>query len=126
MLILTVLLRPFGNLSLAWGMKHFPTTLALDPLPYLRAFANPYVTAGILMLMLSLLTRMALMSMVDLSAVLPLTAVGYILSTLLGNIVLGEHVSYQQWAGTLLVFAGVALVSSTSFKTPAVTEADAI
>lgn len=117
MLIFTILLRPFGNLSLAFGMKHFPQMLALDPLPYLRAFANPYVAGGIIMLLLSLLTRMALMSLVDLSAILSLTAVGYIFSTFLGSAVLGEHVTLQQWAGTFLVFAGVSLVSSTSFKT---------
>jgi drug/metabolite transporter (DMT)-like permease len=117
MLLLTVLLRPFGNLSLAFGMKHFPQTLALDPLPYLRAFANPYVSAGILMLVVSLLTRMALLSIADLSVVLPLTAIGYILTTLLGRLFLGEQVSGQHWAGTVLVFLGVALVSSTSFIT---------
>jgi len=115
MLILTVLLRPFGNLSLAFGMKHIPQELALNPLPYLLAFANPFVSAGILMLVLSLLTRMALLSIADLSVVLPLTAVGYILSTVLGRFFLGEHVSAQHWAGTILVFLGVVLVSSTSF-----------
>ena len=117
MLILTVLLRPFGNLSLAWGMRHFPQTLALDPLPYLRAFANPYVTAGILMLVLSLLTRLALMSLADLSVILPLTAVGYILTSFLGSVFLGEHISAQHWMGIVLVFLGVALVSSTSLRT---------
>jgi len=115
MLILTVLLRPFGNLSLAFGMKHIPQELALNPLPYIVAFANPFVSAGILMLVLSLLTRMALLSIADLSVVLPLTAVGYILSTVLGRVFLGEQVSAQHWAGTILVFLGVALVSSTSF-----------
>jgi drug/metabolite transporter (DMT)-like permease len=115
MLFLTVLLRPFGNLSLAFGMKHFPQELALNPLPYLFAFANPFVSAGILMLVLSLLTRMALLSIADLSVVLPLTAVGYILSTVLGRVFLGEQVSAQHWIGTVLVFLGVALVSSTSF-----------
>jgi drug/metabolite transporter (DMT)-like permease len=117
MLILTVLLRPFGNLSLAFGMKHFPRVLALNPVPYVLAFANPFVTAGIIMLVLSLLTRMALMSIADLSVILPLTAVGYIFSTFLGSVFLGEHVSAQHWLGTVLVFLGVALVSSTSFRT---------
>ena len=123
MLVLTVLLRPFGNLSLAFGMKHFPQTLALNPLPYLVAFGNPYVSAGILMLVLSLLTRMALLSIADLSVVLPLTAIGYILSTVLGRVFLGEQVSPQHWAGTVLVFLGVALVSSTSFRTAGVESA---
>jgi drug/metabolite transporter (DMT)-like permease len=117
MLALTVLLRPFGNLSLAFGMKHFPQQLALNPLPYLQAFANPYVSAGILMLVMSLLTRMALLSIADLSVVLPLTAVGYIFSTLLGKVFLGEQVSVEHWIGTVLVFLGVAVVSSTSFRT---------
>jgi drug/metabolite transporter (DMT)-like permease len=117
MLILTVLLRPFGNLSLAFGMKHIPGMLGVDPLPYLRAFANPFVSGGILMLILSLLTRMALMSLVDLSVILPLTATGYILSVFLGNTVLGEHVAIQQWLGTFLIFAGVALVGTTRFST---------
>jgi drug/metabolite transporter (DMT)-like permease len=49
--------------------------------------------------------------------VLPLTAVGYILSVLLGSVVLGEHVGVQQWLGTMLVFGGVALVGSTRFST---------
>jgi drug/metabolite transporter (DMT)-like permease len=117
MLVLTVLLRPVGNLSLAFGMKHFPQALALNPLPYLQAFASPYVSAGILMLVISLLTRMALLSVADLSVVLPLTAIGYILSTLLGKVFLGEAVSMRHWMGTVLVFLGVALVSSTSFAT---------
>jgi drug/metabolite transporter (DMT)-like permease len=117
MLILTVLLRPFGNLSLAFGMRHFPRALALNPIPYVLAFANPYVTVGIVMLVLSLLTRMALMSIADLSVILPLTAMGYILSTFLGSAFLGEHVSGQHWLGTVLVFLGVAMVSSTSIRT---------
>ena len=117
MLILTVLLRPFGNLSLAFGMKHFPQVLAWNPLPYLQAFANPFVSAGVLMLVLSLLTRMALLSLADLSVVLPLTAIGYILTTVLGRVFLGEQVSARHWLGTVLVFLGVALVSSTSLST---------
>jgi uncharacterized membrane protein len=117
MLILTVVLRPFGNLSLAFGMKHFNQAMSLNPLPYLQAFSNPFVSAGIVMLVLSLLTRMALLSIADLSVVLPLTAIGYIMSTLLAKFFLGEHVSAQHWVGTVLVFLGVALVSSTSFAT---------
>jgi len=116
LLILTLLLRPFGNLALAFGMHRFPQLLALDPLPYLRALLNPFVALGILMLILAVFTRLALLSVADLSFVLPMTAAGYIVSVLLGKFFLGEDVGSSRWLGTFLVFAGVALVSSTAAR----------
>jgi drug/metabolite transporter (DMT)-like permease len=119
LLVMVLLLRPFGNLSLAWGMRHFSQALAINPFIYLRAMLNPYVALGIVMLAGALLTRMALLSLADLSFVLPLTATGYILSTLLGKFFLREDVSTGRWLGTLLIFAGTAIVASTSQRTTA-------
>lgn len=68
------------------------------------------------MLILALLTRLALLSVADLSFVLPLTATGYILSALLGKMFLNEQVSLNQWLGTLLIFLGVVLVGTTPVK----------
>jgi drug/metabolite transporter (DMT)-like permease len=113
LLLLTLLLRPFGNLSLAWGMHHFPRLLNWQPLPYLQALLNPFVALGIAMLILALLTRMALLSVADLSFVLPLTATGYIISAMLGKLFLGEDVGSNRWLGTCMIFAGVVLVGST-------------
>jgi drug/metabolite transporter (DMT)-like permease len=113
LLALFIALKAFGNLSLAWGTKHFAGHLAMNPVLYAAAMVNPFVTAGIVMLVLSLLTRMALLSVADLSFVLPVTAVGYVLSTLLGVMFLGEKVAPAAWMGTLLIFAGAAVVSST-------------
>src|SRR5258708_2433519 len=50
LLLITLLLRPFGNLSLAWGMKHFPQLLSFHPFLYLKALSNPYVAIGISLL----------------------------------------------------------------------------
>lgn len=83
---------------------------------YLRAMSNPFVAVGITMLVLALLTRLALLSLADLSFVLPLTATGYILSAFLGKVFLNEHVSPNQWLGTLLIFFGVVLVGTTPAK----------
>jgi drug/metabolite transporter (DMT)-like permease len=110
LLALTLLLRPFGNLSLAWGMRHFSSMLAMNPFIYVRALFNPYVAIGIGALILALFTRMALLSLADLSVVLPLTASGYILSTLLGKFFLREQVNTDHWLGTILIFAGALLV----------------
>ena len=77
---------------------------------------NPFVAIGITMLVVSLLTRLALLSLADLSFVLPLTATGYILSAFLGKVFLNEQVSSGHWLGTLLIFGGVVLVGSTPAK----------
>ncbi len=88
----------------------------MHPLLYLQAMLNPFVAVGISMLILALLTRLALLSVADLSFVLPLTATGYILSALLGKMFLNEQVSLNQWLGTLLIFLGVVLVGTTPVK----------
>jgi drug/metabolite transporter (DMT)-like permease len=113
LLILTLLLRPVGNLSLAWGMRHFAKVLSVNPLPYMQAMLSPFVAIGIITLILAQLTRMALLSLADLSFVLPATASGYIFSAMLGRVFLNEHVSSGQWLGTLLIVAGIALVGTT-------------
>src|SRR5580704_11013531 len=104
LLLLFIFLRPLGNLSLAWGTKHFPQALAVNPLVYLRAMLDPFVALGIVMLILALLTRMALLSLADLSFVLPVTAVGYVLAAVFGKMFLHESVTAQQWLGTILIF----------------------
>lgn len=112
-----ILLRAFGNLSLAWGTKHFPETLSVNPLSYLRAMISPLVAVGIAMLILAMLLRMAILGLADLSFVLPLTAVGYVFAALLGKFILNEEVTPERWAGTALIFLGVGLVGSTPHDT---------
>ncbi len=117
LLALTLILRPFGNLCLAWGTRHFTQVLAINPFVYLQAMLNPYVALGVGMLILVTLTRMALLSLADLSFVVPVTALGYVISTILGKFFLSEQVSRSRWLGILLIFAGTVIVSSTSRKT---------
>src|SRR5580658_9217657 len=119
LLLLFVALRAFGNLALAWGTKRFPQTLSFHPTSYLLAMLDPFAALGIAMLILSLFARMALFSVADLSFVLPVTAVGYVLAALLGKFFLLEPVSSGRWLGTALIFAGAALVGSTPRNTTA-------
>jgi drug/metabolite transporter (DMT)-like permease len=97
-------------------MHQIPKLLSWNPLPYLQALFNPFVALGIVMLVLALLTRMALLSVADLSFVLPLTATGYIISALLGKVFLGDDVGSHQWLGILLIFLGVGFVGATPEK----------
>jgi uncharacterized membrane protein len=117
---LFIAMKAAGNLSLAWGMKHFPQAMSANPIPFIQAMFNPFVALGILALILALLMRMALLSLADLSYVLPVTAIGYVIAAFLGKTFLSETVSGQRWLGTVLIFAGAALVSSTSPSTTSV------
>jgi drug/metabolite transporter (DMT)-like permease len=122
-LLLFIAQKALGNLSLAWGMKRLPPSSGADPLLYIRAIFDPFVALGIAALILALLTRMVLLSLADLSFVLPVTAAGYVIAALLGHFVLHEPVTGRRWLGTVLICIGAALVSSsasssTSPKTP--------
>jgi uncharacterized membrane protein len=116
-LFLFIALKAIGNLSLAWGMKHFPQTMSANPIPFIRAMFHPFVALGVAALILALLVRMALLSLADLSYVLPVTAIGYVIAAFLGKTFLSETVSNQRWLGIALIFLGAALVSSTAHST---------
>ena len=98
-------------------MKHLASAVLFDPVSYLKAMLDPFVALGIVLLILWLLTRMALLSWADLSFVLPLTGLGYILAAIFGNWFLHEKVTPVHWAGTILVFVGTGLVGATTQKT---------
>jgi drug/metabolite transporter (DMT)-like permease len=116
-LAMFIVLKAAGNLSLAWGMKHVPQTMTASPVPFLHAMLDPFVATGIVALVLALLVRMALLSVADLSFVLPVTAVGYFIAAFLGKTFLHETVSAQRWLGTGLIFFGAAMVGSTPHST---------
>ena len=117
LLLFVTLIKPFSNVFLAWGMRRFPEAVAANPGLLLRAILEPFVAIGIVMQILWLLTRMSLLSVADLSFVLPVTSAGYVISTLLGWLVLHEPVSATRWAGAVLISLGAALVVSTPERT---------
>ena len=122
LVLAVVFLNAVGNVFLAWGMRHIATQVSVNPVDYIRAMLNPFVASGIVLLILWLLTRMALLSWADLSFVLPLTGLGYILTAVFGKYILAEDVPLDHWFGTLLIFAGTAMVGTTRHHTNAPTE----
>jgi len=117
LLVLLLALSAFGNLCLSWGAHRLPQTLSSNPLSYLTSMLDPFVFAGILMLILALLARLALLSLADLTFVVPMTALGYVLAAVLGHVFNHEQVTPTRWLAISLIFAGAALVGSTSHST---------
>lgn len=112
-----LMFRAFGNLSLAWGARHISEGLGSNPFAYFRAVSNPFIAVGVLLLIGGMLSRMALLSLADLSFVLPMTSVGYVISVVFGRVFLHETVSTERWLGALLIFAAAILVGPTSEST---------
>lgn len=109
MAIFVVLSSAFGNLLLTVGMREAPE-VTLDILSLLKPIFNPWVAAGIILLISWMLARMTFLSWADLSYVLPVTAIGYVVSALLGMIFLSEQINGPRWAGVALIVAGTTLV----------------
>jgi uncharacterized membrane protein len=107
---IVVLSNAFGNLFLAWGMRHGAGEITASPLSFIHAIFNPWVSLGIALLILWMLSKMFLLSWADLTYYLPVTAFGYVLNALLGRLFLREQITLARWVGTLLIMSGVILV----------------
>lgn len=108
-----------GNFALSWGLKHQSTNLGLSPLAYIQLIFSPWVLLGTTLLVVWLVSRMTLLGWADLSYVLPVTAIGYVLTAILGRYFFDEQISWQRWTGTVLIMAGISLVGMTSPNTTA-------
>jgi drug/metabolite transporter (DMT)-like permease len=117
LVVFVTLLKPVSNLFLVWGMRHFPAAVPANPRFYLNVMLDPLITTGVAMQIIWLLSRMSLLSIADLSFVLPVTAAGYGITTALGRFVLHERVSASRWAGAILISLGTGLTASTLEKT---------
>jgi uncharacterized membrane protein len=60
---------------------------------------------------------MTLLSWADLSYVLPVTSIGYVLNSIIGKYFFDEKISPARWVGTLLIVAGIVLVGTTCPRT---------
>jgi len=116
---IVVLTNVLGNSFLSRGMQGVGELLSFSPLPYIRALFNPWVAVGVSLLIVWLLSHMALLSWADLSYVLPMTSIAYVLVALVGRFLLHEHVSPARWLGVTLIMAGVTLVGHTAPRTHA-------
>jgi uncharacterized membrane protein len=106
-----------GNYALARGMRQAAPDALGSPLGYIAVLFDPWVAFGVTLLVVWLLSQMLLLSWADLSYVLPVTSVGYVLSAISGRLFLGEQISTARWAGVTLIMAGVVLVGRTQHST---------
>ena len=113
--VVVVCSNAFGDLFMKRGM---PGDSQLGtPLAFIGALLQPWVAAGVALLILWQMSRMALLSWADLSYVLPVTSIGYVVVALLGKVMLNEQITARRWSGITLIVEGVALVSGGTPQT---------
>ncbi len=124
--LVVVVTNVLGNVSLSHGMRQVGRVVTISPKVhalsvslyiYGLAFLNPWVLAGVAVLILWMIMDLALLSRADLSYVLPVTSVAYVLIAVLGKFVLQESISWTRWTGIAIITLGVVLVGETAPRT---------
>jgi drug/metabolite transporter (DMT)-like permease len=107
-----------GDAMLSHGMKQ-TGSISLNHLQgVIFAVLNPWVAAGIFLLLAFFATYMTALSWADLTYVLPATSFGYVLLALVARFLLHEQVSPLRWIGIALITGGVGFIAGG----PALTE----
>lgn len=114
-------MRKLGPLRLpaleSWWNGRLPAGTVMQALPAElfqlthSIFSQAQVWLAIGCMLTFLVLWMVSLSWADLTFVMPLTALTYVLNAILVGPVLGEQVSFTRWVGTLLIALGVGLVT---------------
>jgi len=107
-----------GDTMLSHGMKQTGSISIHHLQGVILAVLNPWVAAGILLLLAFFASYMSALSWADLTYVLPATSLGYVLLALVARFALHEQVSLMRWLGIALIAGGVGFVAGG----PALTE----
>jgi drug/metabolite transporter (DMT)-like permease len=91
-----------------------PAGTAPGPVDWLIAsLMNPGVLGGLVLYGVGTVVWLAALSRVDVSQAYPFVGLGFVLTAVLGHLLLGEAISPQRAAGILLVIGGIALIART-------------
>ncbi|HEY2861325.1 MAG TPA: EamA family transporter [Terracidiphilus sp.] len=115
---IVALCAPLGDTCLSRGMTHVASISLSHPSTLLAAVFTPWIAAGIALLIGFFASYLTALSWADLTFVLPATAFGNVIVALLSKFWLHESISWQRWAGVILITVGVGFVA----QGPAVTE----
>ena len=100
-----------GHVTLAKGMKVVGAATVGSPV--VRTLSNPWVLLGVALQAAFFFIYMSLLSREDVSKVLPLTTLNYIIVAILAQLMLGEPVTPLRWTGIGFIVLGVFLVGRT-------------
>jgi drug/metabolite transporter (DMT)-like permease len=114
LLAIVVLAGTAGEISVTRAMKRIGEVRQFHPRALLgvlgQAFRIKWMWLGIGLLAMAFFSLLALLSWENVSFVVPLTALSYVVGALMAKLFLKEEVDRIRWMGVLLVVLGVVLV----------------
>lgn len=117
LILLGVLLNAAAQLCLKQGMRqigHFAFSLEnILPIGF-KVALNPFVFAGLLCYVISVVVWLMALSRVEVSFAYPLLSVGYIVTAFAGQMFFGESLGSVRWAGIVVICLGVYLVTRSA------------
>ncbi|MBV9386959.1 MAG: hypothetical protein JOZ78_11090 [Chroococcidiopsidaceae cyanobacterium CP_BM_ER_R8_30] len=117
---LIVIFKSLGDVCLSHGMREVGKVNPLHPLAMLavglRTISDPWVGLAVIFLLMYSLLSLSALSWLDLSYMLPITAINYVLTSLLAWRLLHEEIVATRWAGTLTIALGVLFVSMSEHR----------
>lgn len=117
LILFTVMTNFFSQIMLKHGMTSM-SKLELSPstlLPTMfSVLFNPWVFAGLLLMVISMGSHLVVLSRVEISFAYPFLGLSFVLITMWGFFMLGEDVNLWRMMGVLFICLGVALVARSS------------
>lgn len=114
LILLGVLLNAAAQLLLKQGMRatgHFAFAWNQIVPVGMQVFANPYVLAGLLAYVVSVVVWLLVLSRVEVSYAYPMLSVGYIVNAIAAYYLFQEDLSLLRVSGILIITLGVYLVA---------------
>jgi drug/metabolite transporter (DMT)-like permease len=103
-----------GELCLTRAMKAIGEVHDFRPIPLLHVFGRAlrvgWMWIALLLMTAAFFSLLGMLSLENVSFVVPVTALSYAAGAYGGSLFLGERVTRQRWLGVLLVCIGVTMV----------------
>ncbi len=123
LLIIALVIGCLGHVQLRIGMKavgeinEFVFSSPGTWLPFFfHVITNMHVVLGVFLQAIFFASWLILLSKSELSLLLPLTALEYVIGAVLSHYVLEENISWLRLSGTFVVCLGVALICADEFQ----------
>ncbi len=112
---IVVLAGTAGEIAVTRAMKQIGEVRQFHPRALIRVLGRAlrigWMWLGLGLLAMAFFSLLTLLSWENVSFVVPLTALSYVVGALMAKVFLGEEVDLVRWMGVLLVVVGVVLVA---------------